>query len=81
MDSVLFQVFTKILSSPENPLLAQDLWQLCRIFPIGPSCEASRWGVCYQQGLPHLVYLSVGVCVCVCPLFGVPFNRCFAPTS
>ena len=26
-----------------------------RIFPIGQSGEASRWRVCYQQGLPRLV--------------------------
>ena len=25
------------------------------IFPIGQSGEASRWRVCYQQGLPRLV--------------------------
>ena len=27
------------------------------IFPIWQSGEASRWRVCYQRGLPHLVYL------------------------
>ena len=26
------------------------------IFPIGQSGEASRWRVCYQRGLPRLVY-------------------------
>ena len=26
------------------------------IFPIGQSGEASRWTVCYQRGLPRLVY-------------------------
>ena len=27
-----------------------------RIFPIGQNCEASRWRVCYQRGLPRLVF-------------------------
>ena len=26
------------------------------LFPIGQSGEASRWRVCYQQGLPRLVF-------------------------
>ena len=26
------------------------------IFPIGQSGEASRWRVCYQRGLPRLVF-------------------------
>ena len=26
------------------------------IFPIGQSSEASRWRVCYQRGLPRLVF-------------------------
>ena len=29
-----------------------------RIFPIGQSGEASRWRVCYQRGLPRLVYIG-----------------------
>ena len=33
------------------------------IFPIGKSCEASRWTVCYQQGLPLLIFYYVGTLV------------------
>ena len=28
-------------------------------FPIGQSGEASRWSVCYQGGLPRLVWFKV----------------------
>ena len=30
------------------------------IFPIGQSGEASRWRVCYQRGLPRLVFYHIG---------------------
>ena len=30
------------------------------IFPIVQSGEASRWRVCYQWGLPRLVYENIG---------------------
>ena len=29
------------------------------IFPIGQSGEASRWRVCYQRGLPRLVFIRL----------------------
>ena len=29
------------------------------IFPIGQSGEASRWRVCYQRGLPRLVFVGL----------------------
>ena len=29
------------------------------LFSLGQTNEASRWRVCYQQGLPHLVYMII----------------------
>ena len=40
-------------------LLVQELLKFCWnkwFFPIGQSGEASRWRVCYQWGLPRLVF-------------------------
>ena len=31
------------------------------IFPIGQSGEASRWRVCYQRGLPRLVFININI--------------------
>ena len=40
----------RIIGSRVTAILLNGL-----IFPIGQSGEASRWRVCYQQGLPRLV--------------------------
>ena len=44
-------------------LLVQELQQQLLdglIFPTGQSGEDSRWRVCYQRGLPRLVFIRHG---------------------
>ena len=61
---------------------------------IGQSGGASQWRVCYQRGLPRLVFkesalgrffhrvaMSVYVFICLSPFHVLHFEAYFAPTS